>query len=262
MQSHGINVGGVVLLEVGQTGQRPINTLVLPVNPQQTFQTNMRVTIVQTLDGLYIDNFGYGIQQISIAGTSAWNSAQGRFNGQHVAGNPAIQHLSQDIIKKFFDLGGVKGSNKNAYIRIYDDVTGAAYEVAPTGNEVLLRSPSSPLTVSYQYTFVVLKDLISGHQIQKAPDPVISTFTSPKSIQTYAASKVANAQAVTLGVKQTPYVRRQVQSGDTLYTIAQDYLPKQATVQDVDTFVNDIAALNSLGNPNLLFTGMLLRIPA
>ena len=259
MLSHGINVGGTLTVTVGPPGTAPTRSLVFPVVPDQNLGLNVRVTVVQTAAGLYLDKFGPGIQTLTLQGTTAWNSAQGRYNGQRVDGNTAARHLYKDILTYHEQQTITKSGSE---MRLYDDVANQAWVVEPIGTPTFQRSQQSPLTLYYSMQFVVIKDLMTGHQIQKAPDPVISTFTSPKSIQTYAASKVANAQAVTLGVKQTPYVRRQVQSGDTLYTIAQDYLPKQATVQDVDTFVNDIAALNSLGNPNLLFTGMLLRIPA
>ena len=259
MQSHGINVGGVTLLEIGPKGQRATASLTFPANPDVVKTINMRTTVVQTLHGLYVDRFGPGIQTLSMQGTTAWASKQGRFNGQPVDGNTAARHLYRDI---FLAYENAVLTNTAYQMRFYNDVTSEAFIVEPVATPQFQRTAQSTLVEYFSFQMVVLADLMTGHQIQKAHDPIVNTFSSPKSIHTYARSKVSNAQAVTLAQKQTPYTRRQVQSGDTLYTIAQSYLPKQATAQDVDTFVNDIVALNSLGNPNLVFVGLTLRIPA
>lgn len=259
MFTHGINVGGVMVLEIGPKGQRPVNSLVFPANPDVVKTINMRTTVVQTLHGIYVDRFGPGIQTLALQGTTAWASQQGRFNGQYVDGNDAARNLYKDIFLTYEN----EVLKSQAYqMRFYNDVTQEAFVVEPVATPQFQRTAQSTLVEYFSFQLVVLADLMTGHQVQKAVDAVIGTFTSPKSIKTYAKSKVTSAQVSTIAQKQTPYVRRQVQSGDTLYSIAQDYLPLQATSGEVDTFVNSIVALNNLGNANLLFDGLILRIPA
>ena len=257
----GLHIGGVVVLEVGAGHGAPVHTLVLPANPDTTQQTNMRTTIVQTTDGIYVDNFGYGIQTLQLSGTSAWDSPLGKFDGQPVPGNPAIQHLSRDIVKKFFDLGGTSAPGTKAYIRLYNDVTGEAYSLVPVGNEVLKRSKAEPIVVTYSYIFVVLSNLLTGHEVTKVPDPVMPVFASHKAIRAHTKARAHTAVAHLTKVKQTPDIVYIVVSGDSLWTIAQRFAPKVATGAQIQAYVDRIARLNHVANPALIPVGLRLRIP-
>ncbi|MCL6442471.1 MAG: LysM peptidoglycan-binding domain-containing protein [Alicyclobacillus sp.] len=259
MQSHGINIGGTVTIQVGLRGHRPVNTLVFPANPDQVKSINARTTIVQTLTGIYVDRFGPGIQTLNLSGTTAWSSPIGRFNGQHVDGNTAAKHLYRDIWY-FYESHVIE--NSNYVMEIYNDVTGEAWVVEPIDEPRFQRTGSSPLVEYFSMDFVILQDLMTGHQIQKTADPIVNTFSSTKSITQYASNKVTTAKNQALSVKRSPYVIRTVQAGDTLWSIAQSYLPKQAGSSDVQAFVDKIASLNGISNVNLIFTGMKLKIPA
>lgn len=259
MQSHGINVGGVMLIEVGQAGQKADSTLVFPANPDVVKTLNLRTTVVQTLRGIYSDRFGPGIQTVNLSGTTAWASQQGRFNGQQVDGNTAARHLYKDI---FLAYENTVLTNPKYQMRFYNDVVGDAFVVEPVATPQFQRTQQSTLIEYFSFQMVVTQDLSTGHQVQKTPDAVKEPFSSSKRIAAYSASKVTSARNRAVGQRQTPNIIRTVQNGDTAYTIAQDYLPKEATSAEVQAFVNLIAALNHLSNVNLLFVGEQLRIPA
>ncbi len=249
-----INPLGTVTIECGP------NSLVLPVNPDQQLSHDIRVTVVQTLGGYYFDDFGMGIPQLQLSGTSAFQSGQARFNGQPVDGNTAIQHLYTDIIQYYFKSSS-NGSN-SATMKIYDDAFGRWWQVKPIGQLQLSRVNSDPLVINYSQTFVVIQDGNLSSTQQKVPDNVIITWSSASSVSSQASTSVHAAASTASSVKQTPNFVYTVQSGDTLWTIAKQYLPQQATSEQVQQLVNQIVQVNNLRSPSLIFPGERLTIPA
>ncbi len=250
-------IGGVVSVEVGPAGQRPARILVLPVNPDQQITRDMRVTVVQTQDGIYTDDFGLGIQTLSLSGTTAWNSAQGRYNGAHVDGNTALKHLYYDIIEYYFE-------QENAHpmlMRIYDDAVGQAWEVKPIGKPTLKRTSSSPTTAFYTLDLVILRDMMGSTAAHKIVDPIVHTFSTPKTIKAHAKARIHAAVTKAQAVKQTKNPIVYVASGQTLWHIAQLYLPKNATNAETNAYVTQIAHFNHIANPNLIFVGERISIP-
>jgi LysM repeat protein len=233
--------------------------LTFPVNPDQQRSLNIRTTVVQTINGIYTDKFGIGIQSITLSGDTAWNSPNGSYNGQKVDGNTAARHLEMDIVRYYLSQ---QIKNSKIQMFLYDDVRGQAWQVEPIGNVQFTVTSKSPVTLQFSLQFVVIRDLLHDVQVKKPIDDVIVSFSSPNIIVQHVKMKVKAAQQRAVKKKQTPLVVRVVQSGDTLWTIAQDYLPKQASSADVESFVNKIVAQNHISNPNLIFVGQNLRIPA
>jgi hypothetical protein len=276
MQSHGINVGGLVTIEVGNIGSAPTNSLTLPITPNQGKAQNLKTTATQTLSGIWIDRFGLGIQSVTLSGNTGWASPFGKFNGQPVDGNTAALHLFRDIIR-YYENQQMQNPNSQV-MTIYNDVTGEAWDVEPVGSPSDQRVNTDGLTLNYTLQFVVLKDLVSGYvapasglsqlgmsvvaSSTKIPDPVISSFSSPQTVQKTSAFNVQNASIVATSAKQTPNRVRVIQAGDTIWTISEDYLPKSATNEQIQAFVDAIDALNKLHNPNLIFPGETIQIPS
>ena len=251
-------LNGVVTIEVGPKGQRPSRTLVVPVNPDQQITRDMRVTVVQTQDGIYTDDFGLGIQTLNLSGTTAWNSAQGRYNGQHVDGNTALKHLYYDIIEYYF----LQETPQNPMLmRIYDDAVGQAWEVKPIGQPTLKRSSQSPMTAFYTLDLVILRDMMGSTSAHKIADPIVHTFSTPKAIQAHAKARIHAVVQKAQAAKRTKNPIVYVASGQTLWSIAQLYLPKGATNAETSAYVAQIARANHIQNPNLIFIGERLSIP-
>lgn len=256
----GLNVGGAVSLEVGPVNSPPTHILTLPANPDTASNLNLRMTVVQTVNSSYTDNFGrefIGIQTLQLTGNTLWDSAQGTFDGHHVDGNTAARHLEMDIVRLYF--AGV--DDRPMSMRLYDDATLRAYEVEPIGNVQFSRSHNDPMTLSYVLQLNVVRDLTSGVSYPKVPDPVVATFKTPRSTATYTKQKVHTAVGKITGIKQTPDPYYIVQAGDTLNSIAALYLPVSADSAEVGAYVRKIALRNHLSNPALIFTGRILRIP-
>lgn len=256
--SVGLRIDGKFTLEVGPRGRPPVNVLTLPVAPGQSVSLLFRTTITQTLSGIWVDRFGLGPQSIVLQGDSAWDSPDGQFNGQHVDGNTAIRHLVMDILE-YYANEQLRSPNSQSLTAI-NGATGETWIVEPVSTPQLTRSPNSPMTIAYTVQFAVLTDLSKG-PIAKVADAIQATFSSANSVRHYAQNRISSARTRALSVKQTPYVTRTVQSSDTLYTIAQSYLPIQATVPETEAMVGDIVQLNGIGNENAIFPGMQLQIP-
>lgn len=260
MQSYGLNVGGTVSIAVGPNGKSPVNTLVFPANPDQSFTHNLRTTVTQTLTGIFVDRFGSGIATVTLSGTTAWTSPIGRFNGQQIDGNTAARHLYRDIHLYYQNQQQAKPNSQT--MTIFNDVTGEAWDVEPINQPQFQRAAGNgPLTLNYSMDFVVLKDLNAPAPTSKPIDSVVTTFTSTKSTSQHTSKQVSSAQQKATSVKQTPYKIHVVKSGETLYTISQAELPKQANKAQVMAFVDKIVALNHIANENLIFVGEQLKIP-
>ncbi len=249
-----IQVGASLILEI------PGRSLSFPANPDMQRSINVRLTVAQTPQGIYTDEFGEGVQTIVLTGDSAWDSQKGKYNGIHVDGNTAMKHLEMDIIRYYLNHKPPKPT-----MTLYDDVRNQAWEVKPMGNVQFTATKTSPITLGFTLQFVVIKDLSNGTNSPKVDDPIKKVFQTPSSgtsgVETYARQKATSSAQQAQAVKQSPPTRYQVQSQDTLWTIAQQYLPKTATNADVQSFVNKMVAINHLGNPNQIFTSQTLQVP-
>jgi len=248
-----LNTNGVVSVEMNH------DTLVLPVNPSQNLSQDFRTTVVQTLSGIYTDVFGPGIEQIQLSGTTAFNSGQGKWNGQAIDGDTAGRHLYKDVLMQYATLDQ---QGKNPVLNIYDDAFGRAWKVKPIGQLQLTRSPTDPITLNYSQTFLVIKDYMTNAPQTKIDDPIKSIWQNSKSVQSQTGQKVSQATGTAAKQKQTSPFKYTVVSGDNLWVIAKKYLPKQATNAQVANLVNKIVAANKLRNPNLIFPNQKLTIPA
>lgn len=254
------NPNGVVTIEVGPSGGAPSSILVLPVNPDQNFTQDYRVTVVQTISGIYTDDFGIGISNLQLSGTSGFRALQGKFNGNPVDGNTAIFNLNKNIINYYFTReANIKGST---VMTIYDDSFGRAWQVKPIQQLQLQRVSSAPLVVNYSCSFVVLKDFQMNLPNIHIPDPIQAVWQTKKSVQQQSQSRVASASTLATSVKQTPTPVYEVQNGDSLWAIAKMYLPTNATNIQIQALVDKITSTNGLRNPNLIFKGEVLKIPA
>ena len=249
-----MNVGGVVSVEMNG------NTLILPVNPSQSLSQDFRLTAVQTLSGFYTDQFGPGLEYIQLSGTTAFSSAQGKWNGQPVDGDTAGRHFYKDILMAFATLDQ---QGKKPSLHIYDDAFLRAWKVKPIGQLQLTASPSDPIVKNYSQNFLVIQDMMTNTPHIAIADPIQSTWNNPKSIQSYTHAHVSTTVTNrSVPQRQTPNFKYTVAAGDTLWTIAEKYLPQQASNSQVANLVDKIVSANGLRNANLIFNGQLLTIPA
>lgn len=252
-----MNTNGVLTIETGPSNGPPTQVLVVPANPDQQQTTDWRYTATQTLGGFFVDAFGPGLQYLTLSGNTAFDAPQGRYNGVHIDGDTAAKRLYQMLVTFAND----DEAGKNVVCNIYDDAFGRSWQVKPMGQLQLSRSSSSPTTLNYQQQFLVLKDNITVVNQTKTPDPIKSIWQTSTSVRSKAKQGATSGAARATSVRQTKDSIYYVKSGDTLWAIAQNYLPAQHTVQQTDNMIRGIVLANGLRDPNRIFVGERLAIP-
>lgn len=254
-------MNGVVTIEVGPAGGPASSILTLPVNPDQSLTQDYRVTVQQTWNGIYTDDWGVGVEQIQLNGTTAFSVGQGKFNGAPIDGETAARNLYANCLNYYFQREEKESGTTTMFI--YDDVFGRAWQVKPIGQLQLTITNNSPVVFNYSQTFVVLKDLLTGTPTTTTTtDPVKAIWQTTTSVKSKAKSSVSAAKTTAVTVKQTKDIVYVVKSGDTLWTIATEYSSKTATDTQIQNLVNQITSLNSLKNADLIFPGEKLSIPS
>lgn len=275
-----INIDGPVLIEVGPSGQAPQAILQLPANPDEDVTYDLRVTLIQTVTGAYTDDYGLGIPRLVLSGTTAWMSPRGRFNGSPVNGPQAARHLYVDILQRYFGLETGHTSPTGAEMLIHDEAQSRSWRVKPIQNMRVQQSKANPLIKLYTLNLIVEADLTDGPQpvVQQASDPVAKilylsppapslsslsrSYPTPSATpppQTPPAKAAVSAATKTVAQRQTPLRTYVVQSGDTLWGIAQADLGNGALYPEI------IAASRQIGthikSPHWIFPGQTLVIP-
>ncbi len=167
-----VAVGAPVLIEVGRAGQRPDHALQLPANPDEDDTYDLRVTLIQTITGAYTDDYGLGVPQLVLTGTTAWESPLGRYNGHAVNGPQAARHLYRDILQYYFGLEHGHTSPAGAEMVIYDEAGGRAWRVKPITNMRAQQSHTDPMVKRYTLNLIVEADLTDGPAPGGQADPV------------------------------------------------------------------------------------------
>ncbi len=250
-------------IEVGPQHGPPVNILVLPVNPGRQINKNFRVTAIQTIDSVFTDDYGVGLQSLSLTGTTAFQSAQGNFNGSYVDGNTALLHLEQDIINYYFSQETAGPTPQGMKMEIYDNAFGKSWQVKPMGNLQISRTPQSPMTANYSIQFLVLSDLIGGFNVDVSviSDPVKKAVSNPQNTQSTAKKATKSVKSSTKAASQAKPFIYTVASGDNLWDISKRFLPTYASNAAIESEVKAIASLNHIANANLIFPGQRLTIP-
>lgn len=266
-----IDITGKVTIQVGPIGKSPTNKLTFPANPDLSQDTDVRVTVYQTESGIYTDDYGVGIQKITLTGTTAWSSPQGLFNGALVNGYLAAQHLYMDILEYYFQQEQGNSNPQTMEMTICDNTSGGVWQVKPISPGMsLTRTSSDPLCYHFTATFIVLLDLTTGTATTTS-DSVMSAVTSslgpglaPPSVAagvqvapnySNTPAPVQAAVSATQAVTQTPPKTYKVVSGDTLWSIATTQY-KNGSLYTLILSANPI-----ITNKNLIFPNQILIIP-
>ena len=253
-------LNGSVVIQLNIGGQ-PTNVLYLPVNPDIRVDTDIRVTIYQVETGVYADDFGQGLQKITLTGNTAWRSPKGRYNGQPVNGYDASVVLYRDIINAYFLNEQGNSNPTNVEMIITDSTSNGCWSVKPIPPGLSMwRSKNDPVVFYYQCSFIVIKDLMHdpASPSDKPSDPVQSAVVNSTGPAASAQPPpaVISATKNSQNVSQTPQQTYTVVSGDSLWAIATKFYGN-------GTLWPRIYAANKayIRNPNLIFPGQKLVIP-
>ena len=275
------DLNGNVTISVGPAGATPTNVLVFPANPDQNLQSDARVTVTQTESGAYFDDYGTGIDTLTLTGSMAYQSSKGMYNGAYCNGAQAAQHLQWDILKYYFAQENSVSNPQNMTMVITDSTVGSSWQVKPYPPFYEeSRTKDDPMVYQFICYFKVIRDLINGSNPTSTPDPVqalLATIIGTPGVK-YGAngglapaavaaavqiapnynlpSNVTNAVNAANAESQTPPTTYTVQSGDTLSAIAVKFYSNGLYW----TLIYD-ANQQYIKNPNLIFVGQNLTIP-
>lgn len=131
-------------------------TLTLP--PEDFARTDTsRATVHHTLGSAWVDNFGPGLPNIQISGTTGWKGG-GLLSGD---GESRWKAMRDDIVRGWHTsrkAAVTAGRDPNTVKLIYiDQLNGITAEVVPM-SLTLRRSKSRPLLIQYQLNLIVVDD--------------------------------------------------------------------------------------------------------
>jgi len=142
-----------------------LHILTFPVTPNQiTFYVPSRVTMTQTIGGVFNDDFGAGIPIITIQGnTGYWESSRGSFDGSAmVDGYTTYQKIYRIFYLDYFALEGSNLSpSPSIQERLLDTYSGRHFVVKPYQDFQIEQASDDPLNWDYTLTFEILRDLNS-----------------------------------------------------------------------------------------------------
>lgn len=142
-------------------GNGHISYMTLPIKPEELTRTEPnRVTAQQTLDGVFIDEFGRGLTTITISGSTGWGQ------GTRPAGDIMFLKLRDNFIHEWGRARRARidaSQDPNLVRLIFIDALNGPYvaDVIPT-QFVLRRSKSQPLLFLYNITMTVVAEEASN----------------------------------------------------------------------------------------------------
>lgn len=250
-----------VTIEVGYRPHHPVHSLVFPANPDEQLTVDLRNTLVQTRIGAYYDQFGRGIPTLVLSGTTAWQSAQGAFDGKYCGGQEAALHLQRDIFDWYERHRKTDQSPTGVHMMIVDDATHNVWTVTPITDLQFSQTHTAPVQVYFTLNLSVIQDHMTG-AAQPPPydalaravgDPTTRDRTAHRALQQSGQT----AQAQRQGATQV----RTILAGETFWTIAQSVVGANAPLAQVQAEVTAIERANPALNPNTLPVGVQVIVP-
>jgi hypothetical protein len=164
-------------MEIEYNGQ----TYKFNINPEEYTQDEpSRSTVTQTKGGAWIDDFGGGLQNIFIKGTTGFKKGLGVEKFKELRG----------LIRKYYEEGNAGDKvTKDLVFHNYTDEESWVVHTDPGGFK-LLRSKSNPLLYMYEMRFVCLRPAqYPGPKSVKASGGVSKTVGTPSKIKSVTSEK-------------------------------------------------------------------------
>lgn len=126
------------------------------VNPQDmSVSEPARVSVQQTLGGAYIANFGQGIHNVTISGTTGYN-ARINAEGRKTDGYSELQDIRRKLYRDFIR---TKSSQLEMFWYNWEDQE--YYKIYPTNFRVM-RNHAEPTLYRYEMSFTTLANVGRG----------------------------------------------------------------------------------------------------
>lgn len=233
--------------------------LVLPVNPDIQITPILRTTATQTIGGVYIDNFGVGVANLTMSSHTGWQVGAGSYQRQPIDGKGAFDHLWVDIIFYYFDCLNTQTAvwPPQTTLQFFNNIDGQFLSLVPTGQPQRVRNHAKPYLYQYNVTFIVAYDLNHSTATNPVPTPLdpLIQLTGP------TAPTGGTGGSTPPGGTPTTIHRVTVQATpplDTVWGLCAQFVSGNAAIAQL---VQATVALNHLGNPNFVIPGETLSIP-
>lgn len=132
----------------------------LTLNPEEMTQREPTISeVTLTLGGAYVEDWGAGLPEITIKGTTGYSKKTG-VDGVETDGVQEFQSLRNDIFRYFLEPNGrAKRTLTDTYeLRFYNWADSEFYIIQPRPFS-LMRSKSRPLLYAYEWSFTCLRKL-------------------------------------------------------------------------------------------------------
>jgi hypothetical protein len=124
----------------------------LLVNPEDISQNEpTRMSVTQTLGGAYVVDFGQGLIEVSISGTTGYKA---RYNseGEYVDGFEEFINFRENIYRDF-----IQNSDNGMEMFWYNWEDDEYYQIQPKSFR-LMRNKQAPLLYRYEFQFICLAE--------------------------------------------------------------------------------------------------------
>lgn len=138
----------------------PVKTHTLTINPEDLTQKEPnRSEVTQTLGGAYVEDWGAGLIEMVIRGTTGYRKRV-NIQGKETDGFQEFKDLRNDIFRYFLNPDGTaKRDSRDEYtLNFYNWEDSEYYEVFPKYFQ-LSRSKNRPLLYSYDFPFICLRPI-------------------------------------------------------------------------------------------------------
>ncbi len=131
----------------------------LLINPEDFSQNEpARANVTQTLGGAYVDDFGQGLLQITIAGTTGYK-ARYSTEGLYVDGYEEFSLFRKNVYRDF-----VTANDPAMTLHWFNWEDNEHYQIQPV-NFRLQRNARQPLLYRYEFQFICIRNHGSIHKI-------------------------------------------------------------------------------------------------
>lgn len=142
------------------------------LNPEEYSQSEPnRLTVTQTKGGLFVDEFGAGVKDISFSGTTGFSSGFAKFKEL------------RDLILKSYELrSGEYISTAELFFYNYTD---EQYFKVAVESFTLRRSKNRPLLYQYEVKLICLSDLSNPAQLEDSMNQIGNSLLAPDTRVSY-----------------------------------------------------------------------------
>jgi hypothetical protein len=175
----------------------PSVALDLAIRPEEMTRSDpSRLAVMQTLGGAWADDFGEGIAQINMAGTTGWRS--GGFGGDGEARFLQLRTLVYDGWHNQRKQARLAGQDPSNIALVLADSLNSTIDIVAPMSFALRRSKSRPLLMQFQISLLVLG--------QQSPAGASSSTSSDLTSKILASLTASVSTITSIAARITGYI--------------------------------------------------------